>query len=79
MINLLAITQAQHGPLFAFGDIWEESRMKQQERSKTVKETKPFKGRLSSLFSRDRSDNSKKNGDRKESDWHPCSGPFPTD
>lgn len=54
--------------------------MKQKKRTKTTTEVKPSKRRLSGLFHRNRSatDNSL-HGDQKTSDWHPCSGPFPTD
>lgn len=54
--------------------------MKHKKRSKTVTEVKPSKRRFSDLFSRNRSDTSNSlHGDQKTSDWHPCSGPFPTD
>ncbi|MEO1101197.1 MAG: hypothetical protein AAFW65_05070 [Pseudomonadota bacterium] len=54
--------------------------MKQKKRTKTVTEAKPSKRRLSGLFSRNRPETADSlHGDQKTSDWHPCSGPFPTD
>lgn len=54
--------------------------MKQKKRANTATEVKPSKRRLSGLFTRKRPDTDNKlHSDQKASDWHPCSGPFPTD